>query len=477
MSDNLSGLSILTATDSYKASHARQYPPATTRVSSYIESRGGRFPSARFFGLQAILKQLFLAPVTREAIDAAEALFGAHGLPFNRAGWQTILDEHGGRLPLEIEAVPEGLDVPAGNVLVQVVNTDPRVPWLTSYVETALMQVWYPTTVATLSGAAKRVIRDALELSSDDPDGQIAFRLHDFGARGSTSMQSAAIGGLAHLVNFSGTDTVPALLAGRDWYHEPMAGFSIPAMEHSTVTGWGRANEGAAFRNMLREFGGPGATIAMVVDSYDIDEAVGTLLGVDLKDEILASGSTVVVRPDSGDPRVVVPRILRELGRAFGVEINHKGYRVLHPAVRVIQGDGMDLDAIEQLYRAVTTDGWSAENVTVGMGGGLLQKIDRDTMRFAMKASAIEIDAIWTDVYKDPKTDAGKRSKRGRLALVNNGTAWNDYATKTGIETVRREERRERTNLLRPVFRDGELLVDESLATIRRRAAHNHDQS
>jgi nicotinamide phosphoribosyltransferase len=469
----LRGLSILTATDSYKASHYAQYPPETTRVSSYIEARGGRFPAARFFGLQGIIKSSLLAPVTAEQIDAAGALFGAHGVAFNRAGWQHVLDAHGGRLPLEIAAVPEGMDVPVGNVLVQVVNTDPLVPWLTSYVETVLMQLWYPTTVASLSAAARAIIFAALDRSSDDPSGQIAFRLHDFGARGSTSMVSAGIGGLAHLVNFSGTDTVPALLAGAQWYHEPMAGTSIPAMEHSTVTSWGRANEVAAFRNMLQQFGGRGKTIAMVVDSYDMTEAVETTIGVDLRDDILASGGTVVVRPDSGDPRVTVPRILRALARSFGSEINRRGFRVLNPAVRVIQGDGMDLDAIDDLYQTVLNDGWSAENVSVGMGGGLLQKVDRDTMRFAMKASAIEIDGVWTDAYKDPRTDPGKRSKRGRLALVSSGTAWNDFAVKTGLETVRESDLNGRSNLLRTVFRDGELLIDEPFSLIRRRAAQN----
>lgn len=469
----MNGLSILTATDSYKASHFAQYPPGATRVSSYIESRGGRFAAARFFGLQAIIKRMLLPQISHDDVRAAQALFEAHGLPFNRAGWQHIVDAHDGRLPLRISAVPEGTDIPAGNALVQVVNTDPATPWLTSYVETALMQVWYPTTVATLSGAARTRIMAALEQSSDDPRGQIDYRLHDFGARGSTSMESAAIGGLAHLVNFRGTDTVPALLAGAEWYHEPMAGFSIPATEHSTITSWGRAGEADAFRNMLAQFGGAGKTIALVVDSYDMDNAVGAFIGVDMKDAILASGATVVVRPDSGDPRIVVPRVLRMLSRAFGHELNHKGYRLLNPAVRVIQGDGMDLDAIDELYTTILADGWSAENVTVGMGGGLLQKVDRDTMRFAMKASAIEIDGIWADVYKDPKTDPTKRSKRGRLAVVNNGTAWNDYATKTGIETVRIEHLNGRADLLRPVFEDGKLLIDDTFATIRKRALHN----
>jgi nicotinamide phosphoribosyltransferase len=462
---------ILETTDSYKLSHFGQYPPGSTRASSYIESRGGAFANARFFGLQGLLKLFFTKPIAAEDVARMAELAQAHGMPFDRDGWMHIVDEHGGRLPLRIDAVPEGTDVPIGNVLVQVENTCDRTAWLTSYVETILMHVWYPTTVCTVSAQAKATIAAALERTAEDPLQKSAFMLHDFGARGVSSVESAALGGLAHLVNFRGTDTVAALVAGRELYNEPMAGFSIPAMEHSTVTSWGRGGEERAFRNMLATFGGPGKTLAMVVDSYDTYAAVDETIGVNLKEAILASGTCVVVRPDSGDPNVVVPRILRSLARNFGHEINHKGFAVLNPAVRVIQGDGMDLDAIRELYEAVERAEFSAENVTVGMGGGLLQKVNRDTMRFAMKCSAIAIDGSWIDVYKDPKTDPGKRSKRGRLALVANGSAWSDYTVKTGFETVRLEALGGRENLLRTVYRDGALVIDESLATIRDRAA------
>lgn len=454
----MNSYNLMLDTDSYKYSHYAQLPPGTTHVSSYIESRGGTFPFARFFGLQGLIKQHFLAPITAEQVDEAEAIATQHGLPFNRTGWMRIVEKHGGRLPVQIEAVPEGTDVPVSNVLAQVVNTDPELPWLTAFIETVLMRLWYPTTVCTLSATAKLSILEQLERSCEDPVSVIPFRLHDFGARGVSSYESAAIGGLAHLVNFLGTDTVAALTYAADYYHEPMAGLSIPAMEHSTVTSWGRDGEVRAFANMIEHFAQPGKLFAMVCDSYDIDYAVDEIIGKQLREKIVNSGATLVVRPDSGDPSEVVPRILKSLARNFGASKNSKGYLVLAPSVRVIQGDGMEIGTIRSTGEAILSAGFSAENCAYGMGGGLLQKVNRDTMTFAMKASAAMIDGKWVDVFKSPKGDTSKRSKAGRLALT------------TDFQTVRIETLGERENLLRPVYRNGELLVDESLSIVRERA-------
>jgi len=457
-------ISLLETADSYKLSHFAQYPPGATRASSYVEARGGRFAFARFFGLQALLKAYLLERVTAADIDEMTGLAAAHGLPFDADGWQHVVRAHDGRLPLRIAAVPEGTDVPVGNVLAQVQNTCDRTWWLPSYVETLLLHVWYPTTVATVSALAHATIASALRRTAEDPESKAAFMLHDFGARGVSSVEAAALGGLAHLVTFRGTDTISALVAARAWYAEPMAGFSIPAMEHATVTAWGREGEIDAFRAMLRAFGGPGTTLAMVVDSYDVDAAVDVALGETLREEIVAAGGRVVVRPDSGDPTVVVPRILRSLAASFGASCNAKGYAVLAPCVRVLQGDGMNLDTIATLYAAVEQAGFSAENVAVGMGGGLLQKVDRDTLGFVMKLSALRVDGAWRDVYKAPKTDTRKRSKHGRLALVSGERPGS-------FETIGVEQLDDRPNVLRDVYRDGELLVDESLATIRARVA------
>jgi nicotinamide phosphoribosyltransferase len=453
---------LILNTDSYKASHFLQYPAGTEVVSSYIEPRGGSFKQVLFFGLQAFLKETLSKPVTLADIDEAEALFAAHGVPFYRQGWQHIVQQHGGFLPLEIEALPEGMVVPTGTALVQVRNTDPQAFWLTSYLETALLRaVWYPTTVATLSWQVKQNIRQSLQATCDEPEAQLPFKLHDFGARGVSSHESAALGGMAHLVNFMGTDTVVALLAACKYYGADMAGFSIPAAEHSTITAWGRDGEADAYANMLQQFGQAGKLLAVVSDSYDIYHAVSEIWGKQLRAQVESSGATVVIRPDSGVPEAVVPEVLQRLYAEFGGRVNSKGYRVLNDCVRVIQGDGVDVDSIGVILQRIQAAGFSTENVAFGMGGGLLQKVNRDTLSFAMKASAIQNNGVWRDVYKQPITDAGKNSKRGRLAVIKDAG---------GIKTMHEDALSWESNLLRPVFRNGELLVDDHFDVIRTRS-------
>ena len=452
-------------TDSYKTSHFAQYPPETARVFAYAESRGGRYDKTLFFGLQAILKAEFGRPVTRRDIDEAGELLGDHGLTFNRQGWELLLDRHGGRLPLEIRAVPEGTVVPIHNAMMTVVNTDPDFAWLPSYVETSLLRIWYPVTVATISWHVREIIRGALIETADDPDGELPFKLHDFGARGVSSEASAALGGLAHLVNFKGTDTLSAILAGRRWYNEPMAGFSIPAAEHSTITSWGRDGETQAYANMVAQFGKPGAIFAVVSDSYDLYNAVEHIWGGTLRQQVIDSGATLVVRPDSGDPVTVVAKTMELLADRFGTDLNSKGYKVLRH-VRVIQGDGINPESIAAILARITGEGFSASNIAFGMGGALLQRLDRDTQQFAYKTSAAEVAGVWRDAFKDPATDSHKRSKRGLLGLA--------AASEGGFRTVALNPdfsvAEGGTNLLRPVWRDGEFLVDDTLAAVRERA-------
>ena len=453
---------LILNTDSYKTSHFVQYPPGTEYVSSYIESRGGDYDESCFFGLQMFLKDYLTTPISQEDIDEAENIILAHGLPFNRAGWEHILNEHGGYLPLEISAVPEGSVVPNHNVLAQVVNTDPKVPWLTSYAETMLLRgVWYPTTVATISRHVKKVIKRYLDETADSSEG-LPFKLHDFGARGVSSNESAAIGGLAHLVNFQGTDTVVSLVAARRYYGESMAGFSIPAAEHATMTAWGRTHEGDAYANMLEHYGGEGKMLAVVSDSYDIWNAIDNIWGKDLKEKVTNSGGTLVVRPDSGDPATVVCTAINKLMDAFGYSVNSKGYRILPDYVRIIQGDGVSPGSIEKILEIMKHQRLSADNVAFGMGSALLQRLNRDTLKFAMKASAARVNGEWRDVYKDPVTDPGKESKKGRLALVKKGSSF---------ETIKADNLSGRENLLVPVFKDGELIVDQTLEEVRAKAA------
>ncbi|MBT2747063.1 MULTISPECIES: nicotinate phosphoribosyltransferase [unclassified Lysobacter] len=408
---------LLLNTDSYKASHWLQYPPGTDATFFYVESRGGVHDRTVFFGLQAILKEYLAKPITHADIDEARDLFAAHGEPFNEAGWRYIVDHHGGLMPIRIRAVPEGTVVPTHQALVTIESTDPNAYWVPSYLETLLLRLWYPVTVATISWHAKQTIRQFLERTSDDPEGQLPFKLHDFGARGVSSTESAAFGGAAHLVNFLGTDTVSGLLLARRYYHEPMAGFSIPAAEHSTITSWGRDHEVGAYRNMLTQFGKPGAIVAVVSDSYDIFHAIREHWGKTLREEVIASGATLVVRPDSGDPVDVVHQCVTMLDEAFGHTVNSKGYKVLNH-VRVIQGDGINPTSIRAILERITSYGYATDNLAFGMGGALLQRLDRDTQKFALKCSAARVNGEWIDVYKDPVTDKGKSSKRGRMTLL-----------------------------------------------------------
>ena len=160
---------LLLNTDSYKASHWLQYPPGTDATFFYVESRGGLHDRTVFFGLQSILKDALARPITHADIDEARDLFAAHGEPFNEAGWRDIVDRLGGHLPVRIRAVPEGSVVPTHQALMTIESTDPQAYWVPSYLETLLLRVWYPVTVATISWHAKQTIRDFLELTSDDP--------------------------------------------------------------------------------------------------------------------------------------------------------------------------------------------------------------------------------------------------------------------------------------------------------------------
>ena len=296
------------------------------------------------------------------------------------------------------------------------------------------------------------------------------FKLHDFGARGASSNESAMLGGMGHLVNFMGTDTIAATVAAKRLYNEAMAGFSIPAAEHSTITSWGRENEVKAYRNMLRQFAKPGSLVAVVSDSYDIFNAVENLWGSELRQEVIDSGATVVVRPDSGDPVEVVTKVAKLLDKTFGSVINAKGFKLLNN-VRIIQGDGINAESVEAILTSLKQAGFCADNVAFGMGGALLQAPQRDDQKFAMKCSAALIDGTWVDVQKDPITDHGKRSKKGRLGLVYECGLGN-----CGFHTVPEDIAAKKGDTLRTVFEDGELLIDETFADIRARAVIPEDR-
>lgn len=477
-------ISTTRATDSYKVSHSPQYPKGTQHILSYLESRGGTWKETLFFGAQYMVAAYLAGVVcTGEQIAKDHIWFGAHfGNPniYNVAGWRRIVSHHGGRLPLRICAVPEGTVVGTRNVLMTFENLDPELPWLTNYFETIGLHPWYPITVATGSYHMKKMWFRALERSGTPA--AIGFKHHDFGFRGVETVESAAIGGAAHLVNFFGTDTLAALEMIQQYYSgrtpaeidamtpeayqafcsANMAGYSIPASEHSTITSWGENHELDAFRNMLTQY--PTGLVACVSDSWDIDRACKTLWGTELRNNILARDGVLVVRPDSGDPYEVLPRILKHLADGLGHTVNSKGYKVLNDKVRVIQGDGIDFDTAEPILESVMDAGWSADNLAFGSGGGLLQKVNRDTQKMAIKCCHAVIDGEGVDVFKRPATDPSKNSKKGRLALVRNldGTF--------GTVPLEAASHYEGGNQLRVIFENGEAKNQDLFSTIRKRA-------
>ena len=258
-----------------------------------------------------------------------------------------------------------------------------------------------------------------------------------------------------------GTDTVEALWAAK-WYYNAVGpvGFSIPASEHSTITAWGEEHEVDAYSNMIDKYSKPGALYSCVSDSYNIFKATENLWGGILKDKVIASGGTLVVRPDSGDPVETPIRVMEILAEQFGYTINTKGYKVLNPAVRVIQGDGLDPITINDLMFETKKRKFSLENIAFGMGGGLLQKVNRDTLKFSQKTNAVMIDGVWRDVSEKPFGSAWKTSKAGILALKNGS-----YRT-----ILERSLYNPKDNLLQPIWSTGKLIRETDFNDVRKNA-------
>jgi nicotinamide phosphoribosyltransferase len=421
---------LLLLADAYKYAHHKLYIPGTTKIYSYLESRGGAFPETVFYGLQYFLKeylegQAFTQADIVEADDTLSSVFERKDV-FSREIFEYILKAHDGKLPVRIKAVQEGSVVPVHNVLMTIENTDPKCYWLTNFLETLLMQVWYPSTVATLSREVRKVVEQYFEATADDSSkSAIDFVLNDFGFRGVSSVESAGLGGSAHLINFLGSDTVYASTFAKKYYDaKKIYGLSVPATEHSIMTLLGEKGEARTFQHVLNSY--PEGIVACVSDSYNIFNAVENLWGTEFKQQILDRKGTLVIRPDSGDPVKTLTKVFEILFEKFSFTVNNKGYKVLPQQVRVIQGDSIDMFSIPLIYESLKKNNISAENLVLGMGGALLQKVNRDTQKFALKCSYAEINGDWVNVKKQPvemnengeMVKSFKTSKAGKLKLV-----------------------------------------------------------
>lgn len=463
------GKSILTKTDSYKiGSHWNMLPENVRGVYSYFEARkGAKYDKTVFYGLQAILKDNFLGQVvTREKIEDAAEICKYHfdnDKAFNRKGWEYILNECGGVLPLEIKAVAEGSIVPVDNVLFTVENTDWNVPWLTSYAEGILSHTWAPSTVATYAYENYKQLNEFWDETADNKAG-LQFQLHGFGYRSVSSDQSSAILDSAPLLFFRGTDSVPSLEFARDYYGANLASlaFSVPASEHSLMASGGVEGEANYTSHLIDLY--PSGILSIVGDTYNIYNFVDNIVGTQLKEKILAREGVFVVRPDSNTPKHRDPEdqviwILDSLSYNFGFTVNLKGFKVVNPKLKVLWGDGIDIDGIKKICVKMMNYGYSIENIVFGMGGNYVQKgIYRDLQRFAFKCSSQLVEGKWRDIQKNP-LDSSKTSKKGRLKLIKENGIYQTIS----IDGPREDQ-------LITVFKDGELLKDWTFDEVRANA-------
>jgi nicotinamide phosphoribosyltransferase len=412
-------ISLICRVDSYKFSHPFAYPDDIKAMSSYGESRTGRDTVVVPFGMQLLLKKYLSQSITMKDIDDAEQFTISHfgRKLFDRKSWEKVVNVYGGKLPLVIRSVPEGTVMYGGLPIYNVTVFDEDLFWMSAGFETLIQRaVWYPTTIASMDYKIKNVIRHFYEVSGANMN-LLPFALHDFGGRGVAAPEQAEIGGAAHLVNFMGSDTVEGILSANFYYKEAMSGFSVYATEHSIQCAFGSGSEDAKvyIRKQLSN-SPPGSIVSIVIDGYDVYREA-EIICTELREEIVNSGVKVVFRPDSGDMMEVVPRILRLQEMAFGFDLTATGHKSMRN-VGIIQGDGVDHSTIALLLKKITLLGYSADCVIFGSGGALLQKVNRDTLKFAQKASSILTNDGWKGISKNPVTDRGKKSKEGVMTTL-----------------------------------------------------------
>lgn len=471
----------LLALDVYKMGHMEQYVPGCNKVYSYLLARSDKkFSKTVFFGLQYYLKQYLsvrLEPwMADEFLEYRSRILGQPNTPEVERKIRALCEL--GYWPLRIKAVPEGTVMQTRNVLMTLTNTHPDFYWCVGFVESLLLKVWYSTTVASCSYAYRETVDRYFAATVDDSLHFLKqFTVHDFGYRGDSSEEGAGLSGVAHLLSFTGSDTVPALPFAEQFYGATKAEFvmaSVPASEHSVACSFGREHEFEYFENMLDLY--PTGIVSLVSDTFNIYRVL-TEFAPRLKDKILARppGSKVVFRPDSGNPEYVIcgdPNAhygtpeergcIRLLEHVFGHTVNSKGQWVLNDKVGLIYGDGMYLERYVRTLERLQAMGYAASNLVIGVGG-ILRNHSRDTLGFALKATYVEVDGTPREIEKDPVTDTKKKSHRGLVALAID--EFGRYYTRDQVS----HDEEASCEHLPVVYEDGQILIDYTLANIRAR--------
>jgi nicotinamide phosphoribosyltransferase len=472
---NISKQNPLLATDVYKMGHMEQYAPNCNKVYSYLIARSDKtFDKTVFFGLNYYLKEYLSIPLTpsmgEDFLKYRKIILGSNSLKVEQQIRELCAL---GYFPLEIKAVEEGSVMPVKNVLMTITNTNPNFHWVVGFVESLILKVWYSVTVASCCYKYRTLVEKAFEETvGEDLMFLKDFTVHDFGYRGDSSEEGAAISGAAHLISFCGSDTVPSLPFVEQNYNADMQSLimaSVPASEHSVMCSFGRENEFAAFENMLKLY--PSGIVSIVSDTFDVYRVL-TEFAERLKPIILERDGKVVFRPDSGNPEYIIcgdptsqegtnewKGAIRLLDEMFGSTVNEKGYKVLNPKVGLIYGDGMYLERYQKTLDRMKEMGYAACNLVIGVGG-ILRNHSRDTFGFAIKATYVEVNSEKREIEKDPVTDHKKKSHKGLLCLTFDDNM--EYLT---IDQC--TEQQEKTGLLQTVFKDGVVTKDSYFSEIK----------
>lgn len=475
--------------DFYKVGHVSQYPSDTTQVWSNWTPRYTRTKTNQvvFFGLQYFLKAILqeawqkeffdrpLAMVLSEYRDVVHATLGVDNPRVDH-----IVSLHTlGYLPLQIYAIPEGFSVDVTVPALVITNTHPSAFWLPNYIETILSNIlWKPCTSATTAREYRKIFAKYALMAGEKDLSFVDWMGHDFSFRGMSGVEDATLSGMGHLLSFSGTDTIPAILAARKYYGAPLnCGGSVPATEHSVMSAGGEDGEFETFKRLLTETY-PSGIVSIVSDTWDLWKVLTDFVPR-LRNEILARDGKMVIRPDSGDPLNILcgdgmkddparSGVLKLLARHLGVHERDGAFPCINKA-GAIYGDSITLERAENIMaRTVRELRLSPYNVVLGIGSFAYEYVTRDTYGFAMKATAVQRGGQLLNIFKKPVTDdGGKFSLRGIPAV---------YRTEESTDKKPRFFVTDR-NLpsalddceFSKVFEDGKLLVDESFETIRQR--------
>lgn len=485
--------------DFYKVGHREQYPTGTEVVYSTWTPRSNKhFPAAKSavnFGIQAFVQEFvidffdenFFGRPKAEVVNEY-ARYLKHTLFIPNPKTQHIEDLHDlGYMPLEIRALKEGLRVPFRVPMMTMHNTDPRFFWVTNYLESlASCELWKASTTATIAAEYRSILNNAALETTGNIEG-VEFQGHDFSFRGQSGVYDAATSSMGHLLSFVGTDTIPAIMGLEQYYNadieKELVGCSVPATEHSVMCAGGKATERDTYERLITQTY-PTGIISIVSDTWDLWNTLVNIIP-SLKSEILArdggegSIDKVVIRPDSGDPVLIMTGdpaadpespegkgVIQLLWDTFGGTVNPLGYKVLNPKIGAIYGDSITLDLCQRMCDNLKKNGFASTNMVYGIGSYTYQHNTRDTLGYAMKSTLTVQNGKEVAIFKDPATDDGiKKSAKGGVAVV--ADAIGRLTLQDGHGIIQQKECQ-----MDVVFKDGKVLRNDSLAAIRKRLAN-----